>query len=108
VVNAADRVFLKQAEANPNSPYAADFEYDSKPVIDNTDIAQFNKRYKGRTDPPKKAPAKFPGQGVTHRVASQHTSATTPPAGASRVNSSMVRPLKRLINLLPPSGSRRG
>ncbi len=80
VVNAADKALLKEAEADPNSPYAADFEYDGKPVIDKEDIAQFNKRYKGRTDPPKKAPAKFPGRTVHHNVAVRPTLSLQPPA----------------------------
>ncbi len=69
VVNAADKALLLQAEANPASPYAADFEYDGKNVIDKTDIAQFDKRFKGRMDPPRKAPAKFPGRNVRPKVA---------------------------------------
>jgi Dockerin type I domain len=69
VVNALDKAYLKEAEANPASPYAADFEYDGKPVIDKTDIAQFDKRYKGSMDPPKKAPAKFPGRTVYRHLA---------------------------------------
>ena len=43
-MNAADKALLKQAEVEPSSPYAADFEYDGKGVIDKTDIAQFDKR----------------------------------------------------------------
>ena len=61
MVNAADKVLLKQVEADPGSPEAAYFEYDGKPGIDKTDVAQFNKRYKGKLDPPKKAPGQVPG-----------------------------------------------
>jgi hypothetical protein len=62
VVNAADKALLTQAEANPASPYAPFFDYDGKGVIDKTDIAQFNNRYRGKSAPPAKAPARFPGQ----------------------------------------------
>jgi hypothetical protein len=68
-VNATDKALLKQAEANPASPYARDFEFDGKPVIDKIDISQFNERYNGKLDPPKKAPAKFPGRTVRRHVA---------------------------------------
>jgi hypothetical protein len=66
VVNAADKAMLQQAEADPSSPVAADFEYDGKPGIDGKDIAEFNKRYKGKMDPPRRAPAKFAGRKVHH------------------------------------------
>ena len=62
VVNAADKALLEQAEANPSSEYAPDFEYDGKPRIEKTDIAQFNKRLGRRIQPPAKAPAKFAGR----------------------------------------------
>ena len=68
-VNAADAALLQQAEQDPASPYAPDFEYDGKDVIDKTDIAQFDKRYKGRLDPPKKAPPKFLVRTVRARIA---------------------------------------
>ncbi len=86
VVNSLDKVYLLQAEANPASPYAPDFEHDGKDVIDKTDIAQFNKRYKGSVDPPAKAPAKFPGRKVQHHVAAHHAATTARPAGATPVN----------------------
>ena len=50
--------------------------YDRKNVIDAEDSAQFNKRYHGRTEPPKKGPAKFPGRKGTHHLAAHHTPAT--------------------------------
>ncbi len=65
-LNAFDLALLKQAEDNPNSPETAYFEYDGKPGIDKTDIAQFDKRYKGKVDPPRRAPAKFAGRTVHH------------------------------------------
>jgi hypothetical protein len=80
VVNAADKALLKQAEADPNSPDAAYFDYDGKSGIDKQDIAEFNKRYKGRMDPPKKAPAKFPGRTVRHHVVA-HTKTSQPRRG---------------------------
>ena len=64
VVNAADKALLKQAEAEPSSAYAPDFEYDGKLGIDKEDIAQFKRRYGDRLDPPKKAPPKFAGRKV--------------------------------------------
>ncbi len=81
VVNSLDKAYLLEAEANPASPYAPDFEYDGKPMIDKTDIAQFDKRYKGPADPPRKAPARFPGRRVVHQVASHHAAVTAHPAG---------------------------
>jgi len=103
VVNAADKAFLMQAEANLASPYAPDFEDDGNNVIDKVGFAQFDKRYKGRMNPPMKAPAKFTGLKVPHHVASHNTS-TTRSAGANGAKST-VRQLKRSINLLPPGGS---
>jgi hypothetical protein len=103
VVNAADKALLQQVEANPASPYAADFEYDGKRMIDQTDIAQFDKRYKGRMDPPKKAPAKFPGRKVTHRVPTHHASAMPRPGGAHR-SKSAARLSHPMPSLLPHHG----
>ena len=60
VVNSLDKADLLEAEANPASPYVPDFSVRRPAGIDKTDIAKFNKRYKGPSDPPKKAPAKFP------------------------------------------------
>jgi PKD domain len=71
VVNATDKALLKEAKADASSPYVADFEYEGKPGIDKTDIAQFNKRYRAKLDPPKKAPAKFNGRTVLHQGAVQ-------------------------------------
>jgi hypothetical protein len=59
VVTAADLALLKQAEHDPSSPDAAYFEYDGKPGIDKTDIAEFAMRYKVKIDPPKRAPVKL-------------------------------------------------
>ncbi len=101
VVNAADKAYLLQAEANPASPYAPDFEYDGKDVIDKTDIAQFNKRYKGPMDPPAKAPAKFPGRKVRHHVAAHYAATTARPAGAIAVKAAGGAGIVR-SNLLPP------
>jgi hypothetical protein len=80
VVNATDKALLKQAEANPNSPYAPDFEYDGKPGIDKEDIAQFNKRYTGKLDPPRRAPAKFAGRTVNRPDAVRPASSRQHPA----------------------------
>jgi hypothetical protein len=67
VVNSADKVYLLQAEADPASPYAPDFEYDGKDAIDRTEVAQFKKRYKGSMDPPRGAPAKSRGRTAQHK-----------------------------------------
>ena len=85
VVNSLDKADLLEAEANPASPYVPDFKYDGRPGIDKTDIAQFNKRYKGPSDPPKKAPAKFPGRKARHQVAAHRPSPPVPAAVANPV-----------------------
>jgi hypothetical protein len=69
VVTAADQALLKQVEGDPTSPDAAYFEYDGKPGIDETDIAEFDQRHKGKIDPPKRAPAKFRGRTIRHQSA---------------------------------------
>jgi hypothetical protein len=84
VVDAVDRALLMQAEADPDSPDAADFEYNGKPGIDKKDIAEFNQRSKGRMDPPKKAPAKFRGRTVHHQGAVRPASSRPRPAGPRR------------------------
>jgi Dockerin type I domain len=71
VVNAADKLLLEQAEADPSSPDAADFEYDGTGAIDRTDIAQFAKRYGKRLDLPSKPPARFLGREVRRQAASR-------------------------------------
>jgi hypothetical protein len=95
-VDAADAALLRQAEADPSSPYAPDFEYDGKPGIDKTDIAQFMARYKGKFDPPKKAPAKFAGRGVVHHSPIPHASSVPHRTGAAHANAP-GRPKARLI-----------
>ena len=87
VVNSLDKAYLLQAEANPASPYAADFEYDAKDVIDKTDIVQFDKRYKGPADPPKKAPAKFPGRSIHYHDIARASSSPGRESGKVHVNS---------------------
>ena len=57
MVTAADKATAEQAEADPSSKDAAYFDYDGKPGIDKTDIAEFDKRYKEKIDPPRRAPA---------------------------------------------------
>jgi hypothetical protein len=44
-------------------------------VIDRTDIAEFNKLYKGTIDPPKKSQTKLPRRQVRHQVAAHRASA---------------------------------
>ena len=80
VVNSLDKADLLEAEANPTSPYVPDFEYDGRPGIDKTDIAEFNKRYKGNIDPPMKAPAKFRGRTVHHQSTERPPSSPQRPA----------------------------
>jgi Concanavalin A-like lectin/glucanases superfamily len=99
-VGDVDKARLKQAEADPSSPYVADFEYDGNGVIDKTDIAQFDKRYHGRMDPPSKPPAKFLGRKVAHHVAAHHARAKAHPSGANGVKLP-VRLLNRLIDRKP-------
>jgi hypothetical protein len=77
VVNTADLALLAKAEADPSATYAADFEYDGVDAIDKTDIAQFAKRYHGRTDLPSRRPARIPGRSVRHHVVADRTSVMT-------------------------------
>jgi PKD domain len=101
VVNAADKALLEQAEADPSSPYTPDFEYDGKPGIDKEDISQFDKRYKGKLDPPKKAPPKFAGRKVHHQALVVPATSHANRSGASVVKAmdgariSVVRPLSK-------------
>jgi hypothetical protein len=104
VVNAADKALLEQAKADPSSLAAAYFAYDGKPGIDKQDIAQFQKRFGERLDPPKKAPAKFHGRTVHHQAATHRASAPIRAAVASavkllaqpRVSGMLPLPLHRL------------
>jgi hypothetical protein len=70
-LNSADLSVLNQAKADPSSPDTAYFEYDGSPGIDKTDIAQFNKRYPGKLNPPRRSPARFVGPKVHHHGALQ-------------------------------------
>jgi hypothetical protein len=74
LVNAADKALLEQAEANPASTYVPDFEYDGKPGIDKTDIAQFNERDRGSALKLAKSPAKFRGRTVYHQAPTRKSS----------------------------------
>jgi hypothetical protein len=86
VVNAADKALLKQAEAEPVSPYVAYFDFNGNGVLDKKDIAQFTRRLGERLEPPSKPPATFPGQKVRHPATIHHTSAKAREAGANGVN----------------------
>jgi len=50
-----------------------DLDSVSEGVIDNTDAAEFDKRYDGWKDPPKK-PAKFSARAVNHRGEAKQSS----------------------------------
>jgi hypothetical protein len=101
-----DRALLRHAEADPSSPDAAYFEYDGKPGIDKKDIAEFDKRSKGKLDPPRRAPAKFHGRTVHHRVAPRPSSSPRRPAGAVAVR--FADPLEAAeFGMLSPKKSHR-
>jgi hypothetical protein len=98
VVNALDKAYLLQAEANAASPLAPDFEYDGKAGIDKTDIAQFDRRYKAKLDPPKKAPTKFAGRRVHDLGAAPRA---RPPIRAAGATAMKLVDRSRVSRILP-------
>ena len=102
VVNSLDKADLLEAEANPASPYVPDFEYDGKPGIDKTDIAEFDKRYKGKIDPPTRAPAKFRGRTIRHRSRQPAGMISATPDGGSARSDRPGAPERRCDDGIQP------
>jgi hypothetical protein len=98
VVNAVDKALLALAQANPALSYATAFNYDGKPVISQSDIAQFDKRYTG----PAILPAKLPGRNRKQPRPAffRHTSAASRRLPATSVKS-LEQTVKSMINRLP-------